>query len=473
MLIADGGGGYAGTDWNSKDVKFMWAMIADQDTDVHFGVVDGWHKTSDLINEHISRMTTYREELAAAWPPEKSPASAAYIAQLDGLIKHLQGTLDAASANYKVFSTVTLTLALARTKLQPILAQYEANEQLNLNWQADKDATPTPAPKTNGTPTPSPSPSPSPVAPVPPVSAAQQEQLNNQARAIMYDLSSTVISGQSELKQPAPYQPVTGTYGGTEGERDGSNTDSSYPVAPIIPPPGAVNGSSGSTYTPALTPSTSSAPTPSGSTGVGAIGGGPILGGVSPTPVVNPPGTGLPSIPTPVPSSPTPPGAMPGLITPPGVSGIVPSNGLLPNGARPPAGGSLKPGIGRMAIPSGGVIGAMPGSGMIGQIPGGGPGRPSGSARVNPVGGVIGQQGAVQPGSQIGRGSTTGRPSVGAHGMAVQPSQGRRGRHDGDNDQNHWDPDNPWATEAGGAPVLLPPDDPGPIDPGPAIGYSR
>ena len=46
MLIADGGGGYGGTDWMSKDVRFMWSTIANQETDPHFDVVGGWRKTA-------------------------------------------------------------------------------------------------------------------------------------------------------------------------------------------------------------------------------------------------------------------------------------------------------------------------------------------------------------------------------------------------------------------------------------------
>jgi hypothetical protein len=118
-------------------------------------------------------------------------------------------------------------------------------------------------------------------------------------------------------------------------------------------------------------------------------------------------------------------------------------------------------------MPSGGVIGATPGSGQIGQMPSGGRGqmRPGAGGRVNPVGGVIGQQGARgaagNPGSTAHQGQLTGQPGRG------------RGRRDGEGDQNRWDPDNPWATEEGVDPIVSPPEAPGPIDPGPAIGYPR
>ncbi|MEU4213779.1 hypothetical protein [Actinoplanes sp. NPDC026623] len=484
MLIADGGGGYGGTDWNSKDVRYMWAMVANQETDTHFDVVEGWRKTADLTSTHIGQVTQYRDNLASVWPPSKSAASAAYIERLNKLIADLQTTHDAASANYTAFSTVTLTLSLARTKLKPILEQFEANQQLNLDWQAKKDATPAPTPKATGTPspTPSPSPSPSPIAPVPPVSAAQQERLNNQARVIMYDLSSTVISGQAALQKPKAYDPSDLTGHTEDGSKKGNGEGTGFPVPPVIPAPGSGSGAVSASHTSTGTAQASvpvpPATTPIGSPPGGVIGGGPVLGGLGPTPVANPPTSTLPPTPSPLPTpGPNPPALTPGLITPAGGLGTQPPSGLFPGGKQIPAVGLIKPGMGggpggRIAMPSGGVIGATPGSGLIGQMPGGSPGqsRPGAAGRVNPVGGVIGQQGSGQQGARGGAGRAG---SAGHYGqMAGQPGRAR-GRREGEGDQNRWDPDNPWVTEEGVDPVVSPPEDPGPIDPGPAIGYPR
>jgi hypothetical protein len=60
----------------------------------------------------------------------------------------------------------------------------------------------------------------------------------------------------------------------------------------------------------------------------------------------------------------------------------------------------------------------------------------------------------------------------GQHGSAIgQQGRGRGRRGEGDAN-THWDPDNPWATDEGVDPVVLPPSDPDPIDPGPFIGHS-
>ncbi|GAA3336115.1 hypothetical protein GCM10020358_07050 [Amorphoplanes nipponensis] len=480
MLIADGGGGYGGTHWTSKEVPAMWAAIANQDTEAHFEVVAGWRKTADLTLAHLAQVQVYRDNLASVWPPAKSPAAAAYIARLDKLMADLQATHDAASANYTAFSTVTLTLSLARQKLQELYNKYESNAKQNFAWEQKQQAAAT-------SPTPTPSPSPSGARNVPPVSAAQQEELNRQARVIMYDLSNTVLSGQAALKKPQPYDPSREGRVEGDGHQRTDGGAGGFATPPIIPPPGGGGGgfsggsvSSGSSHVTPVTPVTH---TPAGNvptTGGGGIGSGtgPILGGIGNSPVINPPAPGLPSpSPTPAPP-PSGLGPVPGLIGTPGANGLLPPGGLPPGGLRTPQSGLVKPGVppagGRTTMPSGGVIGARPGSGMIGQMPSGIPGgvpggRAPSAGRVNPVGGVIGQQGGGAP-SGRGRASTHGFPAQNSP-MANGPGRAHGRRQEGE--QDRWDPDNPWSVDEGVDPVVRPPEDFGPIDPGPAIGYQR
>lgn len=480
MLDAGGGGGYGGTDWNSKDVRFMWAAIANQETDSHFDVVQGWSRTADLTLAHLGQVQKYRDNLASVWPPSKSPAAAAYIERLDKLLADLQATHDAAAANHTAFATVTQTLNSARLKLKPLLEQYEANEQLNLDWQAKQDAAAAqnPAPLT-------------PQFAMPPVSAARQEQLNNEARVVMYDLSNTVISGQAALKKPRPYDPAAAGSKTDESRTGGDEGGAGFATPPMIPPPGSSTSgvpSSNAGYTPSSSslahqPTTSSPGAAHGPVGTG--GSGPVLGGIGQPSVISPPATGLPNAPitgpTPLPNG---PGVVPGVITPPGGSPVPVPGGSGSNTSRPHGGGGggFKSGgatgpTGRLAMPSGTVIGA-PG-GFVGQVPGGPTtGRGGAAARPNPVGGVIGQPGPGQPTGPNGRGGPVARPGGGA---SVGPGQsghllGRPGRRSGAEDnaeRPRWDPDNPWATDEGVDPVLRPSADPGPIDPGPAIGYRR
>jgi hypothetical protein len=57
-------------------------------------------------------------------------------------------------------------------------------------------------------------------------------------------------------------------------------------------------------------------------------------------------------------------------------------------------------------------------------------------------------------------------------GMGASGRSGVRSNDDQGGVQD-WDPDNPWETDEGVAPVMMPGRDNRRIDPGPAIGYNR
>jgi hypothetical protein len=107
----------------------------------------------------------------------------------------------------------------------------------------------------------------------------------------------------------------------------------------------------------------------------------------------------------------------------------------------------------------------MPPGGIIGKTPGGEPaaGR-FGPQRVNPVGGVIGESGGGR--GTIGGG---GRGGMSSHGNQPYGQAGGRSGRRGQSEDIAWDPDNPWATDEGVDPVVLPAVEQR-IDPGPAIG---
>ena len=77
MLDPGGSGGYGGTNWAGKSVRDMWQAMANQQTDNHWTLLSGWRKSYELTLQHMSAVRSYRDNLATAWPPEKSPASAA------------------------------------------------------------------------------------------------------------------------------------------------------------------------------------------------------------------------------------------------------------------------------------------------------------------------------------------------------------------------------------------------------------
>ncbi|WP_433370591.1 hypothetical protein ACQPZX_45795 [Actinoplanes sp. CA-142083] len=457
MLDAGGGGG--GTPWESMTLDKMQELIQNPNTDAQWDLVSGWQKSSELLSEHRFQVQEYRDNLAAAWPPGKSPASAAYLARLDELIKNLTDTYEASITNHEAFSAATGSIYQAQVKMNKIYAEYQSNktalDTFNAKKQAEQNTT---------TPTPSPSPS----GDEPPVAPGRQEELRVQAATLLSSVSTDLAQAQARIVKPARYTKLE-IRDENKTVKDG-DTYTPPPIPPITPSypddGGASTRPANATATfPTSTPTT--VPPPS----VGTAQPGLVLGGAQPTlpaptaPGISPIAPTLPGGTGSLPNSgllPPAPGLLPGGTSPltpatPGFgrSGGVPREGLL----RP--GGSLPEG-GLRAMAPNGVIGGMQAGGAPGRGASSGLGQPGAGragARINPVGGVIGERdGAAGP-----------RNGVSANGMYGQGAAGRRsGRRDEAAGAN-WYPDNPWETAEGVDPVVSP----APVqrvDPGPAIG---
>jgi hypothetical protein len=433
MLAADGSVG--GTDFYSMDVPTMWALVANQDTTAHYQLLSGWQRSYELILQHMAQVQNYRDNLATAWPPEKSPASAAYIAELDGLVANLQKTYDATIANHTAFAGATLSLSLSRNDLKKIYDQYAANQTKLDAFNA------APKPLSSG----------KAVAPPlkPPVAAGQQEQLNNQARVLMSKLSTDLAQAQTSLTTPPAFDPARFQDVGKKDEPTQTYTP------PVIPPviPTESNAGASSSHGSSISPIT----VPASSPIAGVRQPGLVLGGIDPL---------IATSPTPATPLPTGTGPLPNVISQAPILPPAP----FPSGT-PTAPGVMRSlpgeGIGRSGISAGPVGGvrAMPAGGVIGGAPGVGPGRPalgrgSSAQRVNPIGGVIGSS-SGDSGSGP-RGSSTG-------GQSLSNLAGRTGRRGKADESTAWDPDNPWETSEGVAPVVLPVAEQR-VNPGPAIG---
>ncbi|MGI5214265.1 hypothetical protein [Plantactinospora sp. CA-290183] len=443
MLDADVRGGYAGvTNWYGQDVEQMWAKLANQQTDSHWQHVGSWQKTYELSSMHLSRMKEYRDNLIQAWSPEKNEAARAYVVRLDAIIKQVQDVYDTAVTNHQALKSVTMALWDSRFNLEKIHKEYLSKKQAKADYDQrvafERDSQ-LPGVSLGD----------------PPATQADLDNLNNQARSIMYSLSNDLGLAQMQLRKPLPPPKELGRVnepGGETGAGDGGGFVGSNP--PVLPPVVPVsNGGGGysppssppppSTYSPVTQPVASS---------------GPVLGNAGP---VAPP---APPPPPPV-ITPTPtPGPGPSPILPPPLPGPMPPSPYPSNGQGLP----IKPGIGthaglppRPAMPPGGMIGGAPGAGLAQPGAGASPAR-----RINPVGGVIGGGGAgTSP-----MGSAGQRP-----GQNFGTASGARAGNSRKEDETsqHWDPDNPWETDEGVAPVVLPPRETGRIDPGPAIGFNR
>jgi hypothetical protein len=449
MLIADGGGGYGGTNWMATDVTQMWQAVENQDTTAHYRLLTGWQRSYELTLEHLGQVQNFRQSLAEAWPPEKSAASAAYIQRLDTLISNLQATYDAAVANHSAFASATLAISLSRNDVKKIYDEYTAN-QTKLTEFANKPKTVTKyaAPQK------------------PPVADGRQEQLNNQARTIMFGLSGEIIQARAQIAKPQLYN---------EGMAiDDKNANDGGPqyVAPPIPPARTFDPNTGTTHpassggshpstgggTQTVNPGTDPQPAPAAPVRPPGL----VLGGTQPT--LSPPTIG------PMPPAPIGGGPLPTVISPTPVLPTPALGQLPPGGLRPSVGmrGMPGEGLGRTIIggvPNGGR--SMPPGGVIGGAPGAGLGQPAvggrPASRVNPVGGVIdSENGAGRPMGGVRGGTSSGH--------AMTTTGGRNaGRREESEESQRWDPDNPWETVEGVAPVVLPASEQR-VDPGPAIG---
>ena len=308
----------------------------------------------------------------------------------------------------------------------------------------------------------------------PPVTDAQQEQLNNRARVIMYGLSNEIIQARATITKPKVYDPAIHRDG--TGENYQENPYVAPPIPPIVPlysddsTPRATSHATAATPTTSgvqphaqpgalgthpglvlggVTTGTAISPPPGTAAGVVPVtptGGGPVAGGIiQPTPVLpirttdSFPGRSVPTSPT---------ASARGAANPYGSSSVT----------RPIGNGAARP------LPHGGVIGSLPGTNLVQ------PGvNPRGTQRVNPVGGVINPSSAARG---AGPDSTSRRVGPGLI-QSVQPTGvvGRRahGQRDAADEPPPWDPNNPWTT-AEGVPPVVAPSTPQRVDPGPAIG---
>ena len=464
----DSGSTFAGSGrWHSADVPHMWSMLSGHDHAPHHAALEGWRHAYELILAHRTQIEAYKAKLIQAWPPERSSASRAYVARLDSLIANLTNTYEAAIANYTTYSSAINAVSAAKAEMKYIQEEYAKNAVLLAQYETAKaDAKQSVGIGEAGMIAP-----PSPTNPVP---DGRQVELQQRAAKIMTSVSAELSAAKFSLVTPEPYVDSSGS---VYGDRNilGPGGNGSISSAGSSPSSTRATRPSRSSESVIAEPiDTDLTATPGrGNTGQAETSepssDGPVLGGVKPDP--SGPPTTLPTNTAPVTTTPNtntsgPHTFVPGLtptstlprtgisnfsptssrgpaITPgsgPGTigarGGTAPHTGIL---GGPPSGTTSS---GRGGMPIGGMpVGGSPATGRTAQ-----PGAPSRAAqRINPVGGMIGQGGMTHPGQRQTR------------------------RSDEENLSRDWDPDNPWETDVGIDPVLLPPPERR-IDPGPAIG---
>src|SRR5690349_13469994 len=168
--MLDTGDGGGGTPWESMTLDKMQELIQNPSTDAHWRLVSAWQRSAELLNEHRFQVLQYRENLATAWPPEKSAASAAYLERLDQLINSLTETYEASIINRTAFSGVTGSIYQAQVQMNRIYQEYQTNKAVSA------------APE-------------------------RQEALRIQAVKLLSGVSNDLAEGQLHIVTPPAYQP--------------------------------------------------------------------------------------------------------------------------------------------------------------------------------------------------------------------------------------------------------------------------
>ncbi|GLW29584.1 hypothetical protein [Actinoplanes regularis] len=435
---SDNGGG---TDWAQKSVPEMWSMLAAHDGTTHKELLLTWKRSADLLVDHLSRVKRYREDLAEAWPPEKSQASAKYLDRLDDLIKHLSETYHATVENHRALGAATSALVGARLKLEAIHREYAANQQDLDAYAIRQRSYQETVSKYRG-----------PVS-APTAVASRQLDLQLQAQSLMSTLSTDLAQAQLNITTPKIYNPTKTFEGSQPLDTAGKGNYSTRPSGLIFPSgtqianSATANGKSNpisSKVSPThdLAPPTSEKPSPDPQTSVPSLPGpaGPALSGLGA------PETGYASPQAAeVDSGAKSPSNLGGFSTLPviGTTSPTPQLGVT----RVTSGAAVDPNI----QPPRGAQGTIPG-GVIGGVPGTSSPRlganPRTTQRVNPAGGIIGPSG-----------------SAGSSSISNRAPKSLAG----ESEKDRWDPDDPWTIREGTSPVLLPPEKEE-IYPGPAIG---
>src|SRR5205814_9902294 len=87
------------TDWSRYDVPSLWAMASMEDSSDSWTQVWAWWRCRDALDAYRRHLTACRDGLADKWPPQRSPASAAFLGRVDEMIKSVGETAEAAASN--------------------------------------------------------------------------------------------------------------------------------------------------------------------------------------------------------------------------------------------------------------------------------------------------------------------------------------------------------------------------------------
>ncbi|GGK23133.1 hypothetical protein GCM10010124_14570 [Pilimelia terevasa] len=399
------------TDWSALSVPALWASLADVGDRRGWQQCATWRRAVEGVAVQRERLAACRAALVRRWPPERSPAAAAFVARIDELTRSMTEAEAAGTSTVHGLAGLLEALEEAQRRIAPLHREYlRASADLTPRFWSDEES-----------------------------------RLNDRARAVMAGADARVRQETARLR-PMP------TY---EHDRN---------IGPVhagrLPPRGAD-----------AVPQPERPAPPGG----GGAGGAHLSGGTAPAPDGGPPrAAGLPTgepAPPPVPGAtgPVPPAGTWRPVHPPPPPGTRPT---APPGAAAP--GTALPGTTAppCTAPAPGTAGSSGAAGPSGTAAGAGRPRGAGLAVPGPDGVIRGHAGQVPPGEAAVR--SPGRPPAGgppgpgqpllAGGPAGAAPQGAARSGARTPYRPH---DVQWTVRTAGPAVIDTPPEAGPHDPGP------
>lgn len=252
------------TNWEAYDLPRLWQMVSNEDDEAGWAQVQAWFRMRNAIDAYRKRLEACRQALQDGWPPEQSPAAAAFIAYIDALVASMAATAASAERTAHGLAGIMKALATAKAEMEPLYRKWQdVSSDLTPRWLD-----------------------------------GAEDELNAKARAIMRTADLAVTDYTQMIDIPAVYRPTkddesipleearvneyaqgNGNQSSTTGGWDvpiPHNPPSPLPgIEPVLPGAGPIL-SDGTATPPAMnpnspTPSTPNVPGTGGTGGHGAV----------------------------------------------------------------------------------------------------------------------------------------------------------------------------------------------------------
>lgn len=111
--------------WQHADVPAMWESAQSADTPIAWRQVTGWQTTYELLDQHQLTLRRCRDELAIAWPPERSQAARSFLGYMDALLVSIDQAKADAASNQMALAQVLTSLSEAKRDLAELKKRWD------------------------------------------------------------------------------------------------------------------------------------------------------------------------------------------------------------------------------------------------------------------------------------------------------------------------------------------------------------